>query len=149
MIEFLKSFFLFLRDEWLWSMTWGWYQISFGLLCTWFLFVYTNRLKSLPALLLTATSYWSAFVIYTLFILLISHVIIQIDYVPGQTVINSMHVSFFLGIIFTILQTFFFQITNQWYHLKMKQVIAITFLGNSIAAFFVTYCMRFAIMHTS
>lgn len=135
----------FLRDEWLWSMTWGWYQISLGLLFTWILLMYHSRMKSLPALILTVTSYWSAFVIYTLFIIVGLSQLIKTEHMPVQ-VVNNLTISLGLAFIFTLIQAFFFKIINRWYRLKLTRVIWVTLLGNIFAALTATYFMRFALI---
>jgi hypothetical protein len=137
--------FTFFLDGWLWSMTWGWYQLSLGLLFTWLLLIYISRIKSLPALILTITSYWSAFAVYTLFVALISTYIVQGDYVPEKAIGSTM-IAVTLAIVFTLLQGVFFQLINQWYHLNFWQVLSITFIGNSMAALFVTYFMQFTLV---
>src|SRR5439155_14702800 len=109
----------------------GWYQISLGLLFTWILLIYLGHMRSLPALILTITSYWSAFVVYTLFIVLVSTYMVQGNYVTERAM-SSTVIAGILAFTFTLLQGLFFQLINQWYHLNFWQLFFITFVGNSM-----------------
>lgn len=140
--NFFYSIILFLRDEWLWSMTWGWYQISLGLLCTWFLFMYQCRIKSLPSLILTVASYWVAFVLYTVLVVGVLGSLIATDQMPERILYNYYMVSIGLAIIFSTLQSIFFVCINRWYHKRSNQIVKVIFAGNIVAAIIATYLMR-------
>lgn len=123
-------------------MTWGWYQITLGLLLTWFLFMYQCRMKSLPALILTVTSYWAAFVVYTLFVVLILGRFISTDQIPVRLIANHYVVSTGLALIFSSIQSVFFLMLNRWYNKSIKHIVGVIFSGNIAAALITTYIMR-------
>lgn len=123
----------FIVDEWQWGLTWGWYQLALGVLCSTSIFMSMRRAKSLPALILVIISYWSAFVVYLVCMLLSSVYMIGYAQVPVNIISNNA-VIFCFGIFFTLLQAFFLHIAHQWYRVKLQCVLGVTLAGNSIAA---------------
>jgi len=141
----MSHWFEFLVEEWLWSITWGWYQLAFGLICSTIIFIIHRRLKSLPALIVVAASYWSAFVLYLLCVMAFSCYIIY----SGQyslDIKSSFHSIILLAIVFTLLQILFLRIVHAWYRIKFGCVLWVTCMGNGIAAivtFLIVYITSF------
>ncbi|HTM06112.1 MAG TPA: hypothetical protein VL201_02635 [Patescibacteria group bacterium] len=139
----------FVADEWRWGLTWGWYQLALGLLCSTSIFMSMRRSKSLPALILVIVSYWSAFIVYLVCMFLLSIYMIGYAQVPVHT-ISSSAVILCCGIFFSLLQAFFLHMAHEWYRVKLQCALWVTLLGNSIAAiiaFIVTHAVhsRYAI----
>jgi hypothetical protein len=134
----------FVVDEWRWGLTWGWYQLALGVLCSTSIFMSMRRTKSLPALILVIVSYWSAFVVYLVCMLLSSIYMIGYAQVSVHT-ISSSAVIICCGVFFTLLQAFFLHMAHDWYRVKLQCALWVTLLGNSIAAiiaFIVTHAMH-------
>lgn len=134
----------FIVDEWQWGLTWGWYQLTLGVFCSISIFMSMRRAKSLPALILVIISYWSAFVVYLVCMLLSSIYMIGYAQVPVNIIVNTVVILCF-GVLCTLLQAFFLHITHHWYRVKLQCVLGVTLAGNSIAAiiaFLATHIMH-------
>lgn len=97
----------FFVDELLWMMTWGSYQLTLGLIFTWFFFTLMGRLRMLPALFLTIGSYAFAIVVYFVFVSILLINFFEWKFVGGGTpsVYNALDASLILGGILSVLQT--------------------------------------------
>lgn len=134
----------FIVHEWQWGLTWGWYQLALGVFCSIGIFMGMRRTKSLPVLILVIISYWSAFVVYLVGMLLLSIYMIGFAQIP-ITIIANGAVILCSGILFTLLQAFFLRITHHWYKVKLQCVLSVTLAGNSIATmitFIAAYAMN-------
>lgn len=142
----MSTVLTFIKNEWLWSLTWGWYQSALGLFFTTVLFVMIRKIKSLPTLLLIVTSYWSAFVVYLLLVIFSccylyainsSLIYVAVDHSPWTALL--------LGLFFTLLQSCFLHLAHQKYRIKLTNVISITVVGNGTAAVCASYftCVAF------
>lgn len=123
----------FIINEWQWSITWGWYQLALGLLCSTTIFMTMRKTKSLPAIILVITSYWSAFVVYLVLMLCSSMYMINVMHKP-VLIISDAVVSLCLALFFTLLQTFFLRLVHEWYRVQFQCVLWVTLAGNSLAA---------------
>jgi hypothetical protein len=129
-----------LMDEWSWSITWGWYQIALGLLCSSIIFIGMRRLKSLPAIVLVVTSYWSAFIVYCLLMGLSCVYAFGTAHASVHIVYNPM-ASLLLGLLFSVVQALFLNMVHHWYRVQLLCVLSVTLLGNSMAAF-LAFCLN-------
>lgn len=139
----------FIIHEWQWALTWGWYQLALGVFCSIGIFMSMRRAKSLPALILVVISYWSTFVVYLIFMLLLSVYMIKIAQVPVNIIANGA-VILCSGMLFSFLQAFFLHITHQLYRVKLQCALGVTLAGNSVATiitFIAAYAMRSNYMH--
>ncbi len=134
----------FLLDEWLWNMTWGWHQIVLSLIFMWMLLVFIGWMRSIPALLLTITSYLFAYLVFSGFVVGTVIYFFEWKYITQATEyvpLNVMSASIWLGVIYSMLQGSFFFIVNKWYRLALVRVLLITVMSNIgaalLAAFFI------------
>ena len=129
----MTNWYFFAINQWSWSLTWGWYQLALGLICSVTIFMVMRKLKSLPALILLITSYWSAFIVYFACVGLLSLYMIYveqvaIDIVPGITVASIV------ALFFTGIQGIFLKIVHSIYRVKLTCALWVTFVANGIAA---------------
>lgn len=126
----------FFVDELLWMVSWGWYQLSFGLVITWFMFILMGRMRFLPALLLTAGSYAFAIVTYFGFVSLLLINFFQWKFVGGgvPNVYNPLDASLILGGILSILQGLFYMIINYWRPFFVTHFFILSLISNLVAA---------------
>jgi hypothetical protein len=136
----------FITQEWQWSITWGWYQLALGLLCSTTIFMSMRKTKSLPAIILVITSYWSAFIVYLVLMFCSSLYMINIMQKP-VLIISSAPMPLILGIFFTLLQIFFVHLVHEWYRVHFQCVLWVTLVGNSMAAA-ITFLLTQAIHNT-
>jgi hypothetical protein len=123
----------FLIDAWSWGMTWGWYQLALGLLCSTTIFMGMLRRNSLPALMMTLVSYWSAFTVYLIFFGFSYTYIIYINHSSIQIVYGIL-LSLCVALLFSLTQAFFLHLIHQWYRIQLHCVLWVTLTGNICAA---------------
>ena len=134
----------FCVNELLWLVAWGSYQLSFGLIFTWLLFILMGRLRALQALCLTVGSY--AFAIVTFFgivsCLFINY--FQWKYIGGTrpNVLNPLDTSLFLGGILSLLQAVFYLSINYWRPFFVLHFFILSLISNIAAAVCASYFIR-------
>ncbi|SRR6266404_6123063 len=126
----------FFVDELLWMMTWGSYQLTLGVIFTWFMFILMGRLRLFPALLLTFGSY--AFAVLTYFVsvsCLLIH-FFQWKFIGGgvPNVYNPLDASLILGGILSVLQLLFYLIINYWRPFPVVHFFVLSLISNLAAA---------------
>src|SRR5438105_10038254 len=129
----MSSFTPFLIDAWSWGMTWGWYQLALGLLCSTTIFMGMLRRNSLPALMMTLVSYWSAFTVYLLFFFFSYTYVIHINQFSIHIVYGTV-LSIIVALLFSLTQAFFLHLIHQWYRIRLQCVLWVTLVGNIFAA---------------
>ena len=126
----------FFVDELLWMIAWGSYQLTLGIIFTWFLFILMGRMRLFSALLLTLGSY--AFAILTYFVFVSSLLInfFQWKFIGGGVpdVFNPLDASLFLGGILSVLQLFFYMIINYWRPFPVVHFFVLSLISNLVAA---------------
>jgi len=126
----------FCVDEFLWMLSWGWYQLLFGICFMWFLSVFIGRMKTIQALLLTLAAYAFAILIYFVFVagFLINY--FQWQFVAGEMplVFSPLYASLFLGLIYSVLQLLFYWIFSYWRSIPIIQLFIFSLLSNIGAA---------------
>ena len=134
----------FFVDELLWLIAWGSYQLSLGIVFTWFLFILMGRLRLFPALLLTLGSY--AFAILTYFIFVSSLLInfFEWKFIGGgvPNVYNPLDASLFLGGILSMLQLLFYLIINYWRPFPVVHFFVLSLISNLVAAGCASFFIR-------
>src|SRR5687768_15922429 len=98
----------FFVDELLWMMTWGWYQLTLGIVITWFAFMLIAKMRFFPALLLTLGSYAFAILSYFCFVACLLINFFQWRFIAGgiPNVYNALDASLILAGILSVLQYF-------------------------------------------
>ncbi len=137
----------FLLDTWLWNMTWGWNQLSLAFVFMWILVVFIGRLKSVPALILTISSYCFAFVSFSIVVIGVVIYFFQWEYVAKTTdftPINVLHASISLAVVYTILQSIFYFAINRWYNIAHPWVFIVIITSNAIAAALAIFFIQFS-----
>ena len=133
MIMRVVTFFV---DELLWMMTWGSYQLTLGLIFSWFFFMLMGRLRMLPALFLIVGSYAFAIVVYFAFVSMLLINFFQWKFVGGGTpdVYNALDASLILGGILSVLQWMFYMIINIWRPFPVVHFFILSLISNLLAA---------------
>jgi hypothetical protein len=133
MIMRVVTFFV---DELLWMMTWGSYQLTLGLIFSWFFFMLMGRLRMLPALFLIVGSYAFAIVVYFAFVSILLINFFQWKFVGGGTpnVYNALDASLILGGILSVLQFLFYLIINIWRSFPVVHFFILSLISNLLAA---------------
>ena len=153
MIEYdllFKGIFMMMRlatffvDELLWMMTWGSYQIAFGLIFTWFLFILMGRMRLLRAFILTIGSYACALMTYFALVSCFFIYCFQWEFIAGRApdVFNVLYASVYLGIILSVMQLPFFLIMSYWRRLSVPYFFIISLLSNLAAALCASMILR-------
>jgi hypothetical protein len=126
----------FFVDELLWMMTWGSYQLTLGLIFSWFFFMLMGRLRMLPALFLIVGSYAFAIVVYFAFVSILLINFFQWKFVGGGTpdVYNALDASLILGGILSVLQCLFYLIINIWRPFPVVHFFILSLISNLLAA---------------
>ena len=141
MIMRIVSFFV---DELLWMMTWGCYQLTLGLVFSWFLFILMGRMRMLPAMFLTVGSY--AFAVGTYFFL-VSVLLVnffQWKFIGGgmPNVYSPLDASLLLGGILSVLQCVFYMIINYWRPFFVTHFFILSLVSNLAAAACAAFFIR-------
>lgn len=134
----------FFVDELLWMVTWGWYQLSLGILFTWVLFVLMGRLQLLPALLLTVGSYAFAVISYFGIVSYLFINFFQWKFVGGgvPNVSSPLDASLALGGILSVMQYFFYLIINYWRPFFVTHFFILSLISNLAAAFCASFIIK-------
>ena len=130
----------FLVNELLWSLTWGKFQISLSFIVSWMLFVFIGKLRTLPAIILTVTSYLFAILVYTAFVAVLFVNFFKWRYVEGGGyVVTPLYASVSLGVIYALLQGLFYLIVSYRYRFSVIQFFSLSLVSNILSALIASY----------
>lgn len=134
----------FFVDELLWMLTWGWYQLTLGLVFTWFMFILMGRMRIIHALFLTAGSYAFAIVTYFGFVACLLINFFQWKFIGGgmPNVSNPLDASLFLGGILSVLQGLFYCIINYWRPFFVAHFFILSLMSNLLAALCASFFLK-------
>lgn len=134
----------FFVDELLWMMTWGCYQLIFGVIISWFMFILMGRMRMMHALYLTVGSYAFAIVSYFLFVSVLLINFFQWKFVGGgiPNVSNPLDASLMLGGILSVMQLFFYLIINYWRPFFVTHFFILSLISNIAAACCASFFIR-------
>lgn len=126
----------FCVDEFLWMLSWGWYQLFFGICFLTFLLVFIDRMKIISAFVLTIGAYAFAMLIYFSFVSELFVNYFQWKFVAGgmPRVFTPFYASLFLGLIYSLEQLLFFYIVHWWRPINVTRLFVCALLSNSGAA---------------
>ncbi len=126
----------FFVDELLWMMTWGSYQLTLGLIFSWFFFMLMGRLRMLPALFLVVGSYAFSIVVYFAFVSILLINFFEWKFIGGSTpnVYNALDASLILGGILSVLQCLFYLIISFWRTFPVVHFFILSLVSNLLAA---------------
>ncbi|HSC25568.1 MAG TPA: hypothetical protein VLB80_05140 [Candidatus Babeliales bacterium] len=134
----------FFVDEFLWMLTWGWYQLTLGLIFTWFIFILMGRMRLLSAFVLTISSY--AFAITAYFGLVFCFIInfFQWEFVSGgiPNVYSPFYASLIFAVILSVMQYFFYCIIGYWKIFFASQFFILSLVSNILAALCSSYFIK-------
>ncbi len=135
------SFFI---DELLWMVAWGSYQLSFGLIFTWLLFILMGRMRALQALCLTVGSYAFAIVAFFGVVSCLFINYFQWKFIGGDrpNVFNPLDASLLLGGILSVFQGVFYLIINYWRPFFVTHFFILSLISNVGAAILGSYFIR-------
>jgi len=135
----------FFIDELIWMVAWGWYQLIFGIIISWLMFIFLGRMRFLPALFFVLSSYMFAVVIYFGFVSCILINFFEWKFVPGQlpNVYSPLDASLILGSILSVLQLFFYVIVNYWRPLLIINFFMLSLISNLLAAYCSSFFIKF------
>jgi len=134
----------FLVDELLWMITWGSYQLTLGIIFTWFMFILMGRLRLFSAFVLTFGSYAFAIVTYFIFVSCLLINFFHWEFIGGgiPTVYNPLDASLILGGILSVLQLFFYMIINYWRPFPVVHFFVLSLICNLAAAGCASFLIR-------
>jgi len=134
----------FFVDELLWMMAWGWYQLTLGLIFTWFMFILMGRMRLLPALFLTIGSYAFAIVTYFIFVSCLLINFFHWKFIGGgvPNVYNPLDASLILGGILSVLQGLFYCIINYWRPFFVTHFFILSLASNLLAALCASFFIK-------
>jgi len=117
-------------------MTWGWYQITLGMIISWFMFMLVGRMRIFPALILTLGSYAFAILIYFVFTGYLLINFFQWKFIGGSTpnVYNSFDASLMLAGILSVLQYGFYIIISYCRAFYAIHFFVLSLVSNIVAA---------------
>ncbi len=126
----------FFVDELLWMLSWGWYQLIFGIIFMWSLHMMIRRMKTVSALVLTISSYAFSMFVYVMCVAGIFINYFQWEFIAERTpqVYNPLYASFFLGLIYSFLQLLFYFLLSFWRNTPVVRLFIISLLSNIAAA---------------
>lgn len=126
----------FCIDELLWMLAWGWYQLALGILLTWLAYVFCGKIRALPAFILALGAYGFSVFFYFSFVAGLFVHYFQLSFVAGSMphVYSPLYASLLLGIIYSVLQLFFYCIINYWRKLSVMYFFVLSLLCNICAA---------------
>lgn len=130
----LSQFFI---SEWLWSVTWGVYHNFFAILLLLFLLKLFLRISFVSAVLLSVFAQLFSFLFYTLFVVGFLMFILGIEYdMMASSILlpGPLHACLLLGLIYAVLQIFFFYIVRFYYTLPLLRVSVLVVISNALAA---------------
>jgi hypothetical protein len=134
----------FLVDELLWMISWGWYQLSLGLIFSWMLLVFIGRMRTIPAIFLTVGSYAFAIVVYFIIVAGFFINFFRWEFIAGNApnVLAPLDASLALGGIYAVLQCIFYCIINHWCRLYVVRLFVLSLMSNLAAAFFASLFIK-------
>ena len=134
----------FFVDELLWMVSWGSYQLSFGLVFTWLLFILMGRLPLFQATVLTMGSYAFAIVTYFAIVSCLFVNYFQWKFIGGgvPNVASPLDASLYLGGILSVLQCLFYLIINYWRPFFVLHFFMLSLMSNIAAAFCASFFIR-------
>lgn len=140
--NFLHGLGQFFLTQWLWSITWGWYHALFAALFMTLLLRFFARKKLLASFALAAGSQLWSFVLYSLFVVGVLIVAFDLQYAPESFESVAQETNFFvvafnLGLIYSVLQLFFFMIVKHWYRFSVRLTFLLSIISNVLAAWVV------------
>lgn len=139
-MNILSSMGNFLLSEWLWSITFDWYHIPVSLFLCVISFYRVLRIPLRASLLISSFSYLYSLCVFAFFIVVVLLYIFHFSY-SADWAPNFFFACFYLGIIFTCLQTTFYLIVNRWYRLNIPGITVVTLLCNSVASIISYYLL--------
>lgn len=133
----------FLINELLWSLTWGKFQVSLSFILSWMLFVFIGKLRTLPAIVVTITSYLFAILTYTAFVAMLFVNFFKWRYIEGGSYVASpVHASLSLGIIYSVLQGLFYLIISKRYRFSALLFFFLSLVSNIVSALIASYFIQ-------
>lgn len=136
-MDFLHTINSFFLSEWLWSMTFGIYQIPLAIFFMVFFIRYGAQMRWMPALLLALLANLFSFIVYTMLVVVLLIFIARHEFYPEELhqVPNFGYaVGAYVGLIYTLLQTIFFSIMQRKHSIALWRIILISLLSNLLAA---------------
>jgi len=142
MREKIVSFFV---NELLWMLSWGWHQLIFGVIFTFFLLIFVNSMRFLRTLFLVISSYTFAIGVYLFFVAWFCIDSTENNLLVSQmsSVYTPLQASIALAFIYSILQGIFYFLVNcTLFKMRFIRFFIMTFLGNILAAFFSSFFIK-------
>ena len=142
MREKIVSFFV---NELLWILSWGWHQLIFGIIFTFFLLMFVSGMRFLRTLFLVVSSYTFAIGIYLFFVawFCVDSTENNLLFSQISSVYTPLQASIALAFIYSILQgLFYFLVNYTLFKMRFIRFFIMTFLGNILAAFFSSFFIK-------
>jgi hypothetical protein len=137
-MQALGDFFL---TEWLWSISWGWYQAPLAACALFLLLILTTRMRTLAALITAISVNLFSWALFTALICgglihLLNHVYTP-TYNPKNPEELSVFVGFALALIYVVLQMIPLYIVHRRYTHNFKWLLFLSIISNALAAWIV------------
>src|SRR5579871_2177972 len=134
----------FCVDELLWMLSWGWYQLFFGICFFWSFCTFVMRMKMGPALVLTLGSYAFAMFVYFACVAGLFITYFQWQFIAGNVpnVYTPLSAALFLGVIYSTLQLLFFWLITHWCQRSVMQLFIYSVVSNGLGALLASYFIK-------
>ena len=122
-----------LISVWLWSIGWGWNQVPINTIMLALLLIFVGRLPIIRSVFCSLFFTLGAFVVLTIKALACSFWLYGAVYVPELwgPVLDSLHVTFYLGFVYTIIQIFLYFFVRKYINSRVPFIL---FLSNMLTA---------------
>lgn len=126
-----------LISEWIWGIAWVFYHNFINILFMIFLLKLFLGIRMVSAVLLSCCAQLTTFLFFNVFVIGVFvlgfgfeyDVLKEWVYIP-----DKFYATFFLGLIYALLQSFFFLLINKYYKLHLSWVFVIVLISNSLTA---------------
>jgi hypothetical protein len=126
----------FLLSEWLWSVTFDWYQVIIGIPVMFLLLRLFAGMRTVRALLIACSAYFVGFMLYFLIVSGILSYFMDVKDMMAQSAIpiNPFLASIRLGIIYALMQSIFLGCIYYGSTNRIRAVVLVIWISNFLTA---------------
>ncbi len=138
-MKLFYSFAQFLISEWIWSFTFAFYHPLINILIMIMLLAWFAQQRIIPAVLCAVSSQLCAILLFAALVHLLLDITLGISFegYEDMVMIHPLAACFLLGMIYAVLQIFFFYMLAFFYRLPLRQFSFMALLSNAISALIV------------
>ncbi len=127
----------FLLNEWIWSLTYGFYQVPLNTIIMFVIIKWVAELSFVRAITISALANILSFFFFHFFFVSIFVLFLGFEYVPStmidQPIPNVLHTTLWLGVIYASLQIIFFGLVSWRYKIHFGQLAWIAIISNALS----------------